>query len=53
MFLGEPDDGHNRPKLVARISKIERYKQSWLWLIFFVKIEYIAVDILSSNFKGE
>jgi hypothetical protein len=34
-FLEERDEGHNRPKLVARISKIKKYKQlavtDFLW----------------------
>jgi hypothetical protein len=30
IFLEEPDDGHNRPKLVAQNLQIKRCKQSWL-----------------------
>jgi hypothetical protein len=37
--LQEPDDGHNRPKLVAQNFQIKRYKQSWL-TDFFVRISF-------------
>jgi hypothetical protein len=30
MFLVEPDDGHNTPKLVAQNLQIKRRKQSWV-----------------------